>query len=408
VEVWWRQLVLTGSEAIHSSLAGDAGAPQSRAALLAAIERLLSVTAGLLADGARRDLLDARTRVCEDRFNLVVLGEFKRGKSTLINALLDRDLVPTGVVPLTSVVTVIGAGPRDRLVVRYADGRGLERPVEELDEYVTEARNPGNRLGVELARVELNHELLRAGLELVDTPGIGSIHSHNTEAARDFLPRVDAALCVLDAGQPLSEAEQQLIVDAAQRVPKLLVIINKIDHLDDADREVTMQFVQSALRDLLGSTGAELYAVSARRRDGLPLLRARLLALAADERESLLLRSVAGLGRGVAAEGAQPARFEAQAIQLPLDELVARAREFERRAAELFVASAEAGDLLERGTERALRQLVNDPLRGHAQREDTRLREALRQQATALGNCSPRELSAALELDRCDGARSVR
>ena len=70
---------------------------------------------------------------------------------------------------------------------------------------MTEARNPGNRLGVELARVELEHDLLRAGLELVDTPGIGSIHSHNTEVARGFLPRVDAALCVLDAGQPLSQ-----------------------------------------------------------------------------------------------------------------------------------------------------------------------------------------------------------
>jgi predicted GTPase len=245
--------------------------------LLAATERLVAVTAGLLADGARRDLLEARTRVREDRFNLVMLGEFKRGKSTLINALLDRDLVPTGVVPLTSVVTVIGAGPPDRLVVRYADGPELERPVEELGEYVTEAGNPGNRLGVELARVELDHELLRGGLELVDTPGIGSVHSQNTEVARDFLPRVDAALCVLDAGQPLSEAERQLFVDAARRVPRLLIVINKIDHLDEADREVAVEFVRSALRDLLEPNGAELYAVSARRGDGVTLLRTPLL-----------------------------------------------------------------------------------------------------------------------------------
>jgi len=265
--------------------------------LLAAVERLLAVTAGLPADGGRRDLLEARRRVCEDRFNLVMLGEFKRGKSTLINALLDRDLVPTGVVPLTSVVTVIGAGPTDRLVVRYADGHELERPVEELGEYVTEARNPGNRLSVELARVELDHELLRGGLELVDTPGIGSIHSQNTEVARNFLPRVDAAVCVLDAGQPLSEAERQLFVDAARRVPQLLTVINKIDHLDEADREVMVEFVRSVLRDLLGPNGAELYAVSARRGDGVPLLRTRLSALAADERDSLLLRSVAGLCR---------------------------------------------------------------------------------------------------------------
>jgi GTP-binding protein EngB required for normal cell division len=389
--------VLSGTEATNSWLADDARESPPRAALLAAVERLLAVTAGLLADGGRRDLLEARRRVCEDRFNLVMLGEFKRGKSTLINALLDRDLVPTGVVPLTSVVTVIGAGPTDRLVVRYADGHELERPVEELGEYVTEARNPGNRLSVELARVELDHELLRGGLELVDTPGIGSIHSQNTEVARKFLPRVDAAVCVLDAGQPLSEAERQLFVDAARRVPQLLTVINKIDHLDEADREVMVKFVRSALRDLLGPNSAELYAVSARRGDGVPLLRTRLSALAADERESLLLRSVAGLCRGAAREGAQAARFEAQTIQLPLDELASRAQGFELGVADLMVASAEAGELLQRGTDHALAQLVNEPLHEHARRQDASLRAALRQEAIELGDCSPRELSAALE-----------
>ena len=79
-----------------------------------------------------------------------MLGEFKRGKSTLINALLGREILPTAVVPLTSVVTAIGAGDRDRLRVRYADGGEQERPVAELADYVTEARNPGNVRGVEL------------------------------------------------------------------------------------------------------------------------------------------------------------------------------------------------------------------------------------------------------------------
>ena len=129
---------------------------------------------------------------------------------------------------------------------------------------MTEARNPGNRLGVELARVELDHDLLRVGLELVDTPGIGSIHSHNTEVARGFLPRVDAALCVLDASQPLSEGERELLREVAERVPRLLLVINKIDHLDHADRELAVEFIRSALRDLLGDSEVELFAVSAR------------------------------------------------------------------------------------------------------------------------------------------------
>jgi small GTP-binding protein len=364
---------------------------------LGALDELLALTAGLVPVATRRHLEAARARVAEDRFNLVVLGEFKRGKSTLINALLGRPLLPTGVVPLTSVVTAIGIGEQDRLVVRFHDGREQELPVARLAEYVTEARNPHNTQGVELARIELDHELLAAGLELVDTPGIGSIHGHNSQVARSFLPRVDAALCVLDAGQPLSESERELFVDAARRVPRLLMVINKIDHLDAADREEAQQFVRSALADLLTGAEWELLAVSARDGEGLAPLAARLRKLAAEEREALLLRSVASLATSVAADGAQAARFEARAIELPLDELTDRAGKFEQRIADLEIAGGEAGDLLDSGIARALHELVNQPLQEYARREQDRLRAALRAHARELGGLSGRELSAGLQ-----------
>ncbi len=378
--------------------------PGSRERTLQQLDELLGLTAELLAAGQHRDLGAARRRVVEDRFNLVVLGEFKRGKSTLINALLGRDLLPVGVVPLTSVVTVIGR-PRDRggdeserLIVRFAGGRERKYPVDELERYVTEARNPGNRLGVELARVELEHELLRAGLELVDTPGIGSIHSHNTDVARAFLPHVDAALCVLDAGQPLSESERELFSEAAERVPRLLMVVNKIDYLDPADRDVALEFIRSALMELLGPNNAEIFPLSARHREGIGALADRLRRLAGNERQGLLLRSVAGLARVAAADGAQAARFEAHAIQLPLDELRVQAQVFERRIDELRAASTEASDLLERGVQRALTTLVNEPLMEHARNDGPRLLAALRAHLDTLGKPAPRELQA--ELDR--------
>ena len=390
--------VLSGAERMRASLGGNASDLDEREVWLGVLDELLLLAEGLLADTPRRHLAAARTRLAEDRFNLVVLGEFKRGKSTLINALLRRDVLPTGVVPLTSVVTSIAAGEHDRLRVCFEDGREEERPLGELAEYVTEARNPANRLGVELARVELAHDLLRGGLELVDTPGIGSIHSHNTKVARGFLPRVDAALCVLDASQPLSEGERELFREVAERVPRLLLVINKIDHLDHADREVAVEFIRSALRDLLGDSEVELFAVSARRREGLAPLLARLRRLAAEERHALLLRSVGQLARGTAGEIAQAARFESRAIELPLDQLGSRAEMFEQRIAELADASAEAEDLLERGIERALKQLVNEPLEQYARSEEPRLRAGLRRYLEELGTkASPRELSAELE-----------
>ncbi len=341
---------VTGVETTHASISGASG---HRELTVTTLDELLSLATGLLAESAVRDLAAARARVAEDRFNLVVLGEFKRGKSTLINALLGRAVLPTGVIPLTSVVTAIGVGDRDRLVVRYSDGREDERPLTDIVEYVTEARNPGNNLGVELARVELDHELLGAGLELVDTPGVGSIHSHNTAVARDFLPRADAAICVLDAGQPLSQAERDLLLEAAGRVPWLLIVVNRIDHLDAADRDAAVQFIGSALRDLIGDAGSELFAVSARRGEGLSRLALRLRRLASDERETLHRRSVARLARSAATDTAQAARFESRATQLPLEQLDSRAAMFEQRIADLSAAAVEARGLLDRGIERA-------------------------------------------------------
>ncbi len=386
-----------GSNARHRSLADDHRSPATRPGMLAALDELLSLAAALVADRTHRNLAAARARVAEDRFNLVVLGEFKRGKSTLINALLGRAVLPIGVVPLTSVVTSIGAGESDRLIVHYSDGREQERPLTELAEYVTEARNPANNRGVEFARVELDHELLRAGLELVDTPGIGSIHSHNTAVAREFLPRVDAAVGVLDAGQPLSQGERELLLEAAARVPRLLMVVNKIDHLDHADREVAVEFVRAALRELLDHSDPELFAVSARNGDGMAPLVTRLRRLAAEEREALLLQSVAGLARSVASDTAHAAQFESRAIELPLDELTTRAQLFEERIAELRSASAEAGDLLDRGITRALEQDVNEPLKMHARQERDRLRTALQAHVEELGRRPPRELSIELE-----------
>jgi predicted GTPase len=385
---------VTGAVGSRTSIGGASGRHELTVDTL---DELLSLATGLLADGAVRDLAAARARVAEDRLNLVVLGEFKRGKSTLINALLQRAVLPTGVLPLTSVLTAIGAGDRDRLLVRYGDGREEERPLTAIADYVTEAQNPGNHLGVELARVELDNELLFAGLELVDTPGIGSIHTHNTAAARDFLPRIDAAICVLDAGQPLSQAERDLLLEVAGRVPRLLIVINKIDHLDPADRDVALQFVRSALRDVLGDADVDLFAISARRQEGISGLVRRLHRLAADEREAVLLSSVARLALTVAADTAQAARLESCATRLPLEQLGLRAAMFEQRIADLRAATVEAGDLLDRGTERALEQSINEPLKLYAQREEARLRADLRKHADELGSASPRDLSAELE-----------
>ncbi|HZE06238.1 MAG TPA: dynamin family protein [Solirubrobacteraceae bacterium] len=364
---------------------------------LAAVEELLALTEGLLSPGAQVRLVDARDRMAGLRFNLVVLGEFKRGKSSLVNALLGRDLLSTGVVPLTSVVTVIGAGADEHLQVRFSDGHEERRSVDELSEFVTETRNPDNRRGVAAVRVELDHELLWTGLELVDTPGIGSIHRHNTEVAHNFMSCVDAALCVLDAGQPLSEAEREFLAEVSALAPRMMIVVNKIDHLSAADQTAPVSLIAGGLEELMPGVPPELFSVSAQRGDGVRALFDRLGQLAVEEGHELLVRSVANTARACATDAAQTARFEANAIRVPLEELASRAAAFEARISELQTAGAEAAVLLEGAVSQAVTTTINEPLIHYARRERGRLLAALDRHLAELPRVSARELATELE-----------
>ena len=149
---------------------------------LAAYEDLKFELAAILR-GARRHYSRARERepevlrelferLAEDRFNLVVVGRFSRGKTSLMNAILATDLLPVGMVPLTSVITLVSYGSEPKAVLHY-QGTSLfmDVPIRELAEHITERGNPGNGRGIRAAEVQVPAEFLRRGFTFVDTPG---------------------------------------------------------------------------------------------------------------------------------------------------------------------------------------------------------------------------------------------
>jgi predicted GTPase len=355
-----------------------------REQLLAKAGELGELARELVPERSRYELEQAARRLSEDRLNLVVVGEFKRGKSTLINALLERDLLPTGVVPLTSIITLVRFGERERLIVRFLDGSESEHPLADLNAFVTEAENPNNERGVEIAIVELPHPLLERGLQLVDTPGLGSVHVHNTETARRFFPQIDAALVVLTAEQPLSGDEQRLLAELAERTPKLFYAVNKVDVLGPGEKEIALDFIRSRLADVDTNGNPELFAVSARHSTGIESLHDRLQRFIASERRETLLESVALLAGTFAADAAQAARFEAHALELPLEELEGRLASFECSLAALQDAREEARLLLERAVEDIIRMQVNEPLLAYAAGHAKALESSLDGKAAAI------------------------
>jgi ribosome biogenesis GTPase A len=124
----------------------------------------------VLPPSERRLAAETAAKLAEALVYVAVIGEFKRGKSTLINALLGEDVLPTGITPVTAAPTLVRFGPAARAVIYRRDGSAAPVPLAQLP--VVEHIAP----------------LLASGLVLADTPGTGSVHRHNTETTTEFFP----------------------------------------------------------------------------------------------------------------------------------------------------------------------------------------------------------------------------
>ncbi|MFY9739884.1 MAG: dynamin family protein [Candidatus Cybelea sp.] len=182
--------------------------------------------------------------------NLIVAGQFKRGKSTLVNALLGADVMPTGVLPITGIITAIRYGVEPAVSVRIRrEGETRRIALAELPAYASERYNPGNALGVERVDVTWPSERIR-GFALFDTPGVGSTLEHNTMTARKALPRADAAILVVGPDPPIGAEELQYAREVVASSERLFLVFNKSDIAGNALSEL-LDFTQRELANIL-------------------------------------------------------------------------------------------------------------------------------------------------------------
>jgi predicted GTPase len=213
--------------------------------------------------GEARDLA---SRISEGRFYVACVGQFKRGKSTLINALLGEPVLPTGFVPVTAVPTVIRFGERLKASIQSRDRRWQEVCVTDLERYVSEEHNPENVQSIAGVEVFVPSPLLSEGLCLVDTPGLGSVFANNTASTQRFIPHIDATLVVTGADPPLAGEELALVEAAARHAPDLILVLNKADRTTDAERAAAASFARALIERRLQRAVGPVFEVSASER----------------------------------------------------------------------------------------------------------------------------------------------
>jgi GTP-binding protein EngB required for normal cell division len=347
-----------------------------------AIERAEACIEDLWPDGSRYggSLAALRERLVEERLQVAVLGQFKRGKSTFLNALVGEDVLPTGVVPLTAIATFIHWAPAPSIRVSYLDGREPDEPPaantaqirEQLSRFVTEEANPRNRLQV--ARVDFFYPapILRHGIVLIDTPGIGSTLRHNTDAALEVLPECDAAFFVLSVDPPVTEAELAYLERVRPAVARLFFILNKIDYLGEDEGRAASEFLRRTLREHVPAEAeTPIFGISARRglqakglkdaegvrRSGLAEVERHLMRFLADEKLGSLRRAVTTKAIAVLDAAGMDVMLGIRALEMPVEDLEQRAAQFTQALREIETQRLVARDLLAGDRRRALEKL---------------------------------------------------
>jgi GTPase Era involved in 16S rRNA processing len=218
-------------------------------------------------------ILAAEKRLSNDRIKVLVLGEFSRGKSTFINALLGEPLLPSRVTPTTAAITTIRGSDSRTIEVRHEDGSSKILPLPEVNanrhllELVTQTNHVSSPPSDVI--ISLPCRLNRSLIDIVDTPGVNDLNKLREEITFKYLSECDLALILLDSHQPLTESERSFLKTRviAADVNKLIFVMNRIDEKaadgDDFSLDALIASVKRRLSDELGIVDPKVFAISA-------------------------------------------------------------------------------------------------------------------------------------------------
>src|SRR5437870_599777 len=187
----------------------------------------------------------------EPRLRPVFLAESVPASRSLLNYILQTDVLPIGVTPFTAIPTRISHGPIAEAGIEFAEAQPQIIPLSELAEFATEQKNPGNKKHVTRIFVKLPSDRLAEGVTFVDTPGLGSLAIAGAEETIAYLPRCDLGIILIDASNGLTQDDLVVVQGLYQAGASAMVLNSKADLFSAADREQMISYIKSNLHNQL-------------------------------------------------------------------------------------------------------------------------------------------------------------
>jgi tRNA U34 5-carboxymethylaminomethyl modifying GTPase MnmE/TrmE len=272
----------------------------------------------------------------EDRFHLVVVGEFNHGKSTFVNALLGESVLPVGVTPTTAAIHHLKYADTPEATVQFVSGRRESIPFGDTRNFAV--GGSAHVEEVDFLEVGYPAQLLKERILLVDTPGVNDLSLQRADITYSYIPRADAVLFLLDAGQILKESERVFLQEkllAASR-DKIVFVITKWDILNDAERKEALAYATLQLGKLVKDpivfpVSAETALQGGRvAESGMAELLTHLTHFLAEERGRILLDNALGEGLNVAQLLGRGIDARRRAVAMKVEELDRRIKALEQ------------------------------------------------------------------------------
>lgn len=314
-----------------SAIAGELVAIKKE--LLQALEQIAALANEVGMSSLAKDLTGTRIpKLDEERFALVVLGEFNHGKSTFVNALCGAAILPAGITPTTATINHLTWSEKPQATAHLTDDTTKKIDPKKLGDWVTIEGKEASH--VKYVEVGWPAEILKDKVTLVDTPGVNDINEQRAEITYGYIPRADAVLFLLDGAQVLKQSERAFLEQRILRrsKDKLIFILGKIDLLAPDEREEALKYCRDNLARVVDQP--QIFPVSAKRQlsdketeraqSGFVPLLAHLRKYLADERGRVLLDNAVADGLRTGGYLSSNLGIKRRSLELALGELEER------------------------------------------------------------------------------------